>query len=157
MTNEMKERKKEINVKLQDELFYDAGGDKKQAQFICLKKPTAKSIHLTSLIKNTFQSAAIEITKKNEGNQPSEPKTGDGGNDLTGEEALQLLYLAPDGVDKSMLAFKELLREVGTFDGEVKATVPLIDNLSVEDFEVIFGKFLVNFILASLLEKTKTN
>ena len=152
------ENKKEINVKLEDELFYDYQGDKKQAQFICLKKPTARSIHLTSLIKNTFQSAAIEVAEKNKNEvQKEEPKTGDGENDLSPEEALQLLYLAPDGIDKSMLAFKELLREVALFDGEIKATVPLIDNLSVEDFENIFGKFLVNFILASLLGKTKNN
>jgi hypothetical protein len=149
------EKKKEINVKLADELFYDYQGDKKQAQFICLKKPTAKSIQNTSIIKNAFQSAAIEIAKKNEGSDRIENKKDSGDEvDLEPEEALQLLYSTPDGIEKCMLAFKELLREVATFDGEIKATLPLIDSLSVEDFENIFGKFLVNFILASLLEKT---
>lgn len=150
----MSESKKEINVKLSDELEYDYQGDKKQAEFITLKKPTARNVHLTSIIKSSFQNAAMEISKQNESERKEIEKNKSEEFELEPEEAMQLLFAVPDGVEKCMIAFKELLRDVALIDGEIKATVPLIDSLSVDDFENIFGKYLINFILASLLEKT---
>lgn len=146
--------KKELNVKINDDLEYDYQGDKKRAEFITLKKPTAKNVHLISIIKTTFQNAAIEVSKNNKEQNAAPSNEGDDDFSLEPEEAIQLLYASKD-VERAMIAFKELLREVALFDGEIKATLPLIDSLSVEDFENIFGKYLVNFIVASLLGKAQ--
>lgn len=165
-----------IEVKLKDEMTYASKGDSKKALFVSLRKPTAKHIHLTCIIKNAFQSGASEVgdkvsdedvekakakalesleKKKAEAEEKGEDFKEDEGEGLTPEDALKLLYKSPDSVVKAMIAFKELMREVCEFDGDQRATLPMIDDLSVEDFENILGEYLVNFILASLLKNQR--
>jgi len=148
-----------IEVKLVDEMKYDHQGEKKTAKFVTLNKPTAKNINLTSVLKNTFQSGAAVISERvkqdsSDVSSKSESENEDEDETLgiSPSDAVSLFYNAENGIEKSMDAFKKLLKDVGLFDGDVNATSVMVDALSVEDFENLLGEYLVNFILASLFK-----
>ncbi len=54
-------------------------------------------------------------------------------------------------ITKARMAAKELFKDVCFVDGEKKMTSVLIDSLSIDDFNLMVGSYLKNFIAASIL------
>lgn len=154
---------KDFQVKLQETFQYDYDGEKANAQFVLVKKPTAKQIGLTSIIRSVFQNNLMEmrsgldddaVKDAYENVKAHEAKTSDEVEEdsgLTSDQAVMILYQDTDQVSKVTVAFTELLRS-GLFliDGEQSFTKPLIDAMDGDDFESLMGGFVSNFTYASL-------
>lgn len=160
---------KEIQVKLDGDLQYAYDGSMTRAEFMLIKKPTAKQIHLTTVIRSIFQSNLLEQTKrikgfdslvenakqeavKNKAKETKDKKKDDDKMDTS--DCINILYLDPDNVEKLVITFSELMR-TGLFliDGEVTLTKPLIDSIDEDDFNKLFGSFVANFTFASLMKQ----
>lgn len=158
---------KEINVKLDTPIKYASNGQMVDGQFILIKKPTAKHIGFTTIIRSIFQNNLVEQTKKIQGfaeaveeakkvvtaDKEKKKKSESEEPDLSWAESIQILYSDPDKVEKITIAFSELMRS-GLFliDGETSMTKPLIDSLDVDDFDKLLGSFVSNFTYASLVK-----
>lgn len=166
---------KNVNVKLSTSIKYAYEGALVDAQFIEMSRPTARQIHLTSIIRSIFQSNMMEQTQKMqdfskvfeametiknekaeadkklsaEGKEPTKEKD----EMLAPNECVTILYSNQDRVEKLVITFTELLRS-GLFkiDGEVPLTKPLIDSIDSDDFDNLLGSFVSNFTYASMIK-----
>ena len=140
----------EFDYELKTPFEYDFKGSKEQAKFITLYSPTMKHMEHREPIVQAFYQAVSEQTPSGEESSNDV--------DIKGSDVIALLRIS-EKVDtyKVGLHFKELLasKDIALIDGQERLIKPLIDKLNPEDFDNIMGEYLCNFMLASLLDKTK--
>lgn len=142
---------KEVIVNLKEKIEYHYKGEEVQGSFVKLLPPTAKHLTITAPIKQMFQLAAVELSKEEKTKDEKEEKES---SSLNPEDVFQLMCLAGDkiNIEKLVLYARDLMTcGLVLVEGEEKLTKPLYEKLSPDDFEMILGSFIVNFIAASLL------
>lgn len=135
---------------LQTPFNYAKGGDEVAANFIELSGPTYKQMQWVSAIKQVVMNAFLEITERTteavKEENKEEPVTQDG------SDMLKALYGSNQDLNKLFVNCQELFRNgAALVDGETKLTVPLMEKMSMEDFEGLVGCYLANFTLPSLV------
>lgn len=143
---------REIQVILTNGLEYAYKGDTEIAKFVNLKAPTAKNIVDCGFLKRLFTNAAYKASELNKGEEPSNKKDSQA-QDISGSDIVELIYAFGDAedIEKAFVAAKNIFKNCGVLDGEVGLTAPLVDSLSVDDFEMMVGEYIANFTAASML------
>ncbi len=141
--------KTEFDFELTKKFKYSYKGDYVDASFITLKAPCSKDIKNCAPLKQAFYQALRQQASTQESREETENAEIDG-------DAIMMLMNMSNDVDmgKVLLHAKELFSSgVAVVEGETKLTKPLIDLMSIDDFESMTGSYLSNFILASALSK----
>lgn len=124
-------------------------GDETEAQFITLKEPSVKQLAACSTLKQAFVRVVAAEQEKDGGDVDTSSDTDKGRME---DNIINALYASDEDISKLFLTAKELFRDVSLVDGEKKLTVPMLDLMGIEDIEKMTGKYMANFILASVLE-----
>ena len=124
-------------------------GEETEAQFVTLLEPSVKQLSACSTLKQAFMRViAKEAGDAEESSSPVAESTMP-----MHQSIMNALYASPEAdITKVLFSAKELFRDVGLIDGEKKLTVPMLDAMCIEDIEVMTGKYMENFILASVLK-----
>lgn len=144
----------DVNINLTGSVLYDFKGDKVEAKFVTLKAPTSKNISECAIMKQCFYKA-VRFHQRNSDVEDTSPspsgKLEDDGK-LEAGDLMQMIYASDADTDKLFIAAKKLFKNnIMLFDGETTATLLMIENLPVDDFENIVGGYIVNFIVASII------
>jgi hypothetical protein len=145
----MEKLKTEFNYELTTKFKYHFKGEVVEASFIALTAPSSKNIENCAPIKQSFFQAIGEQSKNT--NDRSEPTD----EDIDGDSIMMLIQMSKTvNMSSVLMHARELFSSgVALIDGETKLTKPLIDLMSIDDFEGITGQYLANFILVSVLNK----
>lgn len=125
-------------------------GDMVQAQFITLKEPSVKQLTACSTLKQAFM-RVIAAQSANSDDAEAVNKDKDADTGAMEDNIINALYASDEDISKLFLTARELFREVALVDGEKKVTLPMLDAMGIEDIEKMTGKYMANFILASVL------
>ena len=129
------------------EVSYSSGGEQATAGFIQLTAPTSRHSKECAFLKQAFFRAI--------------PKDQDADPDAvfekpSGDEVMTILAMSND-VDLGgvLEVAAKLFTQPGValIDGEAKLTKHILDQFHQDDFESMVGEYLVNFTLASSLER----
>lgn len=123
-------------------------GEPVEAQFITLTEPSVKQLPTCSTLKQAFMRVISKAADENEGSENS----SDADEVPMEDRIINALYASDEDITVILLSAKELFKEVGLIDGEKKLTVPMLDSMALEDIEKMTGKYMANFILASVLK-----
>ena len=127
-----------------------------EAQFITLNEPCTRNLSACAPLKQAF----MRVLAKNASNATAETAPTADAPSVASETAMSTSIMhalyASDAVDVAVIFAhaKELFKDVALVDGEKKMTTPMLDALSIADMEALTGKYLENFILASVLRAT---
>ena len=140
----------EFDFKLITPFDYANKGESVAATFIKLAAPSSRNSRECAALKQAFYRALPPGDKDAEEVDSS---------DIEGKDVLVLLAMSidvdlPDVMDVAKKLFTSG-NNIALVDGEVKLTNNLIDKMSQDDLESMAGDYMVNFILASSLNRTK--
>lgn len=133
--------------------YASGGGSEEVGTFIKLSAPSSKQLTHCAQLKQAFVRAVTEQVKNN----PNAKEDSGPGKEIKGEDIVYLLYGSESAdMAKILLSAVELFASgVAQVEGEVKLTKPLIADMSNDDLEGMLGAYMANFILRSVLNKTK--
>lgn len=127
---------------------YALKGEQADGTFIELSAPTSREMAHVTALKQMFYRALPK-----DGEQSDEEDAGT--DNLTGETIMALIYTSEVDAHKLLLTAVELFKTVGLIEGETKLTKPIIDAIDLDDLEKMTGEYMLNFILASVLQNQK--
>ena len=132
--------------------YASKSGDNSNATFILFTAPSAKVIKECSALKQAFFRAMGEQQEKDNTATDNDEKEVV----IEGHDIIQLISTSssvdlPEILDIAKKLFTA--PGIALIDGESKFTDNNIGRVSYEDFELMLGHYLVNFILASSLNR----
>ncbi len=149
---EVDEVKTEFRFVLTSAFQYSKEGEQVNAKFIRLQAPTSKCMRECAALKQAFFRAMSD--------QADGAKTGkvDVDVEIESEDVLAMISMSktvdlPDLLDTAKELF--LMPDIALIDGEHKFKNTLAERMSIDDFQNMFGEYMVNFILASSLKQLK--
>jgi hypothetical protein len=144
---------REFEVRLDNPIEVASQGELITADTVLLKAPTTRHRREASKIKSACMSAFRKIGES----APEEAKKAKESTDDSKLSAVELMAVMSqcdeDGTLMAPLfdAFRDmLLQGCGTISGE-KITIKLFDDMALDDMENLFGEYVINFLLSSLL------
>ena len=139
---------KDCYYTLKHSFKYHSGGSEVDAKSIKLIGPSPTHRSQCQHIKSGFMKLTQEISK----NAPKEAKGRKKEVEISGEEIYQLFLLAGDEINNYMDSFEKILANGGGLvDSKEPITHHICESISVEDFENLFGRYLKDFLLLSLI------
>lgn len=148
------EKQTEFIHELEHSFEYALKGQTATASGIKLLAPTNKQMKFTAPLKQHFLRAArsIQMEQSDQGKEEELPESSS--DELEVDDVLSILFLSDEDIMKPLLIAKELFKSgMALIDGEVKLTDPLIDLIDPDEFQELVAEYIINFILASSLEK----
>ncbi len=150
MEDAQPEIKTEFRYQLSTPLKYHYRGDEVEAAFIVLSAPTSRHMKECSKIKQAFMRAIPDSDAD---------ATGEGGDmsKVTGHEIMAMIA-ASDKVELGHVldtAKKLFTSGLAMIEGETRLTSHLVDEMSLDDFELMTGEYIANFTLPSLVSATR--
>lgn len=137
-----------INFDLNCEVKYAHNGEETIAKFIELSPPTFKQLDRCAPLKQAFFRAVSQTRDM----ATTEGETETDIEDMEPENIAQLIYTSDEDATKFLLHGVELLKSgIAKVEGTEKVTQPIIDQLSLDEIEKLIGTYMLNFILASVL------
>ena len=141
----------EVITELKQPFNYAHKGDTQEASFITLMPPTFKQIDKIAPMKQAFVGAINDLSSDTQQAAPDADAASD--EEITGPQIMALMYRSSCDMTKVFLHAQELFKSgAALVDGEVKLTTPLMEKMSVGDFERLVGDYLANFIAPSLMD-----
>lgn len=140
----------EITVELRDGFNYTNKGDVHKATFINLTPPAFKQMSYVTPIKQAFTAAISEIQSNQK--VKAEPGQEKGEASITASEVVALMHSWSGDMVKVNLWAQGLFKQCALIEGEVSMTTPLIEKMSMYDFENLLGSYIANFIIPSLMD-----
>lgn len=135
---------------LKNPFDYAKNGDSVESQFITVVAANFKQMAHYTPIKQAFVSAINQISTDKVNDSAAQPESD--GEDITGEQVMQLLHNWDGELTKVLIYAKQLFTSgVALVDGEKPMTTPMVDKMSMEDFEGLLGFYIANFIAPSLM------
>lgn len=138
-----------VRYHLKNSLKYAVKGDHLSAEFVEMRPPTYRQIDKVAPLKQALMSAILDVRDN---------KTDDDGAKKGNEEKIDgatyilLLYQGKGDIARIMSNARNLiLSGVFLVDGETSITQPILDDISVDDFEGLLGEYIVNFLAPSLM------
>jgi hypothetical protein len=139
----------EFNYNLINSLSYHSKGEAADAQFITFRAPSSRNSKECSALKQAFfRALPMEAQTTREVDNP----------DISGEDVITMIAISDVDLPEMLDIAKRLFtsgNNIALIDGETKLTMNLLDQMSQDDLEGMVGSYMVNFILASSLEKMK--
>jgi len=145
------ELKTEFKYVLKSPFSYSKDGQVIDAQFITLKAPTSRTTTECASLKQAFFRAMSE-------QEGGDADKADPDFDISGSDIMTLIAMSKSVDLPEVLAIgKKLFQQPGIalVDGETKLGNELMNRMSVDDLEDLLGDYLVNFILASSLQRLR--
>jgi len=144
----MDSEKKETLYQLKNPFEYAFKGEQRNADFISLKAPSMKQHHQAAELQQSIMTMVREEYTDND--NPKDVDDSDKDGDITAELILTLMYCSKKVEVNIIFEQAKALFKTGValIDGEQNFTAPLVDKMSIVDFENLTGEYIVNFILA---------
>lgn len=130
---------------------YAHKGDTQEAGFITLLAPTFKQASKVAPIKQAFTAAIAEVAEGAESDRDDKSDSEDSA--VTGAQVMQLMYRWSGDMNTVLLHAEQLFKSgAALVDGETKLTTPLMEKMSMVDYEGLIGDYIANFIAPSLMD-----
>ena len=127
---------------------YHSGGTEVVAKSVKLIAPSPNHRKECQHIKSGFVKITQEISKNVEKNEGKSEDL-----EISGKEIYQLFLMSGDEINEYMDSFETILVSGGGLvDAKEPITKHIAQNISVEDFENLFGRYLKDFLLSSLMK-----
>lgn len=144
----------EFQYRLLTSLPYSSGGEIVDGTFITLSAPSSRNSKECAKLKQAFFRSIDQSAEVNE--NAKEPSAE---SENTGEGVMIMLAMSKDvELDDVMDTARRMFtsgNNIAMVEGEAKLTSPLIDKMTMDDFERMTGEYMLRFILASALAKMK--
>lgn len=129
---------------------YSKGGEQINAEFIACSAPNSNYMKECAALKQAFFRALPEGESSGEEANPDDL-------DMAGADVMMMIAQSTKVELSDVLEIGRKLLGSGLcqVDGEQKLVDSMIKKMSMDDFESLVGEYLVNFILASSLERMK--
>lgn len=138
----------EVTYELKGKLDYAYKGEIKQAIFVTLLAPAFKQVDKVAPLKQALMAAIRDIQVASGDRKENSESSGE----ITGQDIMQMLYQGSGDMSKVMAHARQLfISGVALIDGETRFTLPLIDDMSLDDVEGMLGEYLAAFIVPSLM------
>ena len=130
--------------------YANGSGNEVEATHIELQEPTVKVSSYCCNIESLIQSGIIKmsdvlgddvIEEAKQIAQEKEDKTPDP------SSILSVMFSGDIDMNKLVVNFRELFKEVALMGGEKKLTIPRMDEMSYKDFKEMMGVYTANFIM----------
>lgn len=145
-------KKTEFDFQLSKGFSYSHQGDQTEASFVRLTAPTSRHSRECAALKQAFFRAQNSFQGQVESSGAEAPDEEIAGHEVILMIAASTAVDLPDVLDVARKLFSSGIAMV---DGETKLTGGLMDRMDQDDFELMLGEYLVNFTLASSLERMK--
>ena len=148
---------KPINFELTTPFKYAPGnGEEIECNFIELSEPTGKQSHICCDIESLIQSGIMKIaglldeaTIKQAQEDAKDKKKPDDEPAMDADAVLSMMTGGGVDMNKVVLHFRELFKEVAKMGGEKLITAGRLEDMSHKDFRRMMGVYAANFILSS--------
>ncbi len=142
----------EFQYRLLNPLPYSSGGDIIDGTFITLSAPSSRNSKECAKLKQAFFRSIDQNAEVDE-----DAKEAAAESEHTGEGVMIMLAMSKDvELDDVMDTARRLFtsgNNIAMVEGEGKLTSPLVDKMTMDDFEKMTGEYMLRFILASALAK----
>ena len=134
-----------------------SGGGETECTFIELREPTGKVSHLCCAIEGLVQTGVLKMSEllgsdvveqAKEAAQEAQAQEATQETEKDGEGVLALMVGGGVDMNKLVLHFRELFKEVALMGGEKPLTMPRMGEMSHKDFRKMIGVYAANFILS---------
>ena len=148
-----------INFELKTPFKYAGnGGVEVECNFIELREPTGRVSHICCAIEGLIQSSLLKMAdilsddviaeaKENAQQAALLPRIEDEKTEKDGDSIIAMMVGSGADMDKMVLHFRELFKEVAFMGGEKKITSARLDDMSHKDLRRMIGVYSANFIL----------
>jgi len=136
------------------EIKYANGtGNEIECNFIELREPTGKVSHICCEIESLIQSGIMKmagILDEETIAQAKEAAKEDKSEEVGPDAESVLAMMTGSGIDmqKVVIHFRELFKQVAFMGGEKAITVPRMDDMNHKDFRKMMGEYASTFILS---------
>jgi hypothetical protein len=147
-----------INFELSKTISYANGtGSPIECSHIELREPTGKVSHICCAIEGLIQSSLLQMSDHLDAGMLEEAKEAaaqpnlegdDDGGEKDGDAVLALMVSGGADMNKLVLHFRELFKQVAWMGGEKQITSARMDDMSHADFRKMIGVYAANFILS---------
>ena len=142
-----KQPKTEFEYKLSSPVKVAKAGQEELCFILTLRAPTAKHRSHLIRIKQGLLKAIVCLQKNADPNRPEHP---DDNKIPSGADLIAILYISDVDLAGLEDEFRALMLAGITSLGDgIALNVHHMDQMSLEDFEGVFGEYLVNFIMSS--------
>lgn len=139
----------EVHYELKVPFEYAYKGDMKEASFIAITAPSIKQVNHFIPIKQAFMAAATEVSKTID---TTEVEASDDGGDMDAAAIMPVMMNWSGDLSKVLIHAQELFKTgVALLDGETKLTTPMMEKMTLDDFEGLLAIYIANFIAPSLM------
>lgn len=150
---------KEIEIELSEPISFHKGGEISTSNLLLIKAPTNMHRYKLLKLKQGFMSAMTEATAKSPKPSDSELKvvqdTSDSDNKSSVFDAAtikNILLMSSLDLEAYFKVLKDILCQDSCYiDGTIRMTDMLFESLSLEDSELVLGKYLESFLLTTWL------
>jgi hypothetical protein len=147
-----------VNFELSKPIAYANGkGAEIECSHIELREPTGKVSHTCCAIEGLIQTSVLQMAgtlgddvveaAKEEAAAQANTIEADCDEEKDGEAVLALMVGGGADMEKLVLHFRELFKEVAWMGGEKKITSARMDDMTHKDFRKMIGVYAANFIL----------
>jgi len=145
---------KSINFELTKTFKYNsnAAGGEVECSHIELREPTGKVSHTCCAIEGLIQTALMRMSSDLSDSDLEKAREEAANSPQADEKDPEAIMAVVTGggadMEKVVLHFKALFRQVAYMGGEKAITEPRLNEMSHTDFRKMVGVYLVNFILS---------
>lgn len=143
--------RKSVLVELSKPLRYTGESGEVEASFITLLEPTGKVSHICCEIEALIQSSLVKMSDLVDADTLEKAKDAKEKNEASSEmdadSALIMMNAAGVDMQKMVLHFRDLFKEVALMGGEKAITIPRMNDLTHSDFRKLIGTYVGNFIM----------
>lgn len=150
--------KSEFQFQLSTPVKYHAKGEEIEGSFITLKAPSYKQMDKCVPLKQAFyRVAAAASAAAEDDTSPQEPTDSDSPSELDSDTLISMFYQSSEDMVKIILHGVELFKSgIAQIDGSHDMKAHMIEQMSQDDLEQMIGCYMINFILASALNKQES-
>ncbi len=147
----------EFQFELTTPVKYHSSGEEVEGTFITLCVPSYKQMDKCVPLKQAFYRVAASV-QDDESDTTNVSEASSDGSELTPDTLLAMFYQSDEDMVKIILHGVELFKSPGiaSIDGTVNMNHELMTKMSQDDLENMLGAYMINFILASALNKAQS-
>ncbi len=146
----------EVIFELKTAVEYNHDSKDLKGTHIELREPTGKVSHICCEIEGLIQSGLIKmagiiddetIAAAKDEAKDKKTKKKDEKKTIDGDAVLSMMTSSGIDMQKIVIHFRALFKEVAYVGGEKQMTMPIMDRMSHKDFRKMMGVYAANFIM----------
>jgi len=123
-------------------------GDFIEGEIIKITEPIYRDIHKANILQQQF---LIATQKARNFSNEKDKKVATEEIELKGLDYFNILMLGDANIELCINTLKELLKNSGFINDNIKITDNILTQISIKDFNNILGEYLKSFLLADLM------